>query len=472
MAETARHLGWEFMPAQRYVMDTALEVDPDTGLFVYSTVVLTQPRQQGKTCSIICLMTHRCLAWPRQVVTYAAQTFDAALEKWRDDHVPTLKGSIFADRFEVSYQRSAEKIRWDNGSQWGIQSTTKKAGHGPTLDMGVADEAWAQTDLRLDQAWQPAMMTRPNSQLWVPSTAGEDPAASPFMYSKVEAGRAAVEEGVQEGLAYFEWAAEPGQDPGDPVTWRGCMPALGHTVTERKIRDAYISMKAEPDEFNRGYLNRWKGEVAAPSVIDMVKFEGCGDPRSRSGSPIAMAVEVEIDRSYASVAVVGMRPDGRMHCEIIAHRAGTAWVVAYLVERAKRHRPCGIGIDLGSAAGSLLPALQRAGFKIWRPTMEKPEAQGALLTVPTMREVAAASGDLYDAIEDDAVRWLGAKMQAVLQRAAAGAKTRPLGDAWAWGRKGSGAISPLVAVTIARWVYLTRAHLYDQDSYDVAASVF
>lgn len=187
---------------------------------------------------------------------------------------------------------------------------------------------------------------------------------------------------------------------------------------------------------------------------------------------MAMAVEVEIDRSYASVAIVGVRPDGRMHCEIIAHRAGTAWVVAYLVERAKRHRPCGIGIDLGSAAGSLLPALQRAGLKVWRPAMEKAEAMGALLTVPSMREVAAASGDMYDAVEDDAVRWLGKEKQAVLQRAVANAKTRPLGDAWAWGRKGSVAIAPLVSVTIARWVHLTRANAYDQDTYDVASSVY
>jgi hypothetical protein len=36
--------------------------------------------------------------------------------------------------------------------------------------------------------------------------------------------------------------------------------------------------------------------------------------------------------------------------------------------------------------------------------------------------------------------------------ALAGAQKRPLGDAWAWARRGAGVdISPLVAATLAKW---------------------
>jgi hypothetical protein len=43
------------------------------------------------------------------------------------------------------------------------------------------------------------------------------------------------------------------------------------------------------------------------------------------------------------------------------------------------------------------------------------------------------------------------------------APTRPLGDAWAWGRKGlSTEITPLVAVSLARWGHATRAHLHNR----------
>jgi hypothetical protein len=46
----------------------------------------------------------------------------------------------------------------------------------------------------------------------------------------------------------------------------------------------------------------------------------------------------------------------------------------------------------------------------------------------------------------------------------AGAAKRPLGDSWAWARRGlSVDISPLVAVSLARWGYATRAHLHNRE---------
>jgi len=73
------------------------------------------------------------------------------------------------------------------------------------------------------------------------------------------------------------------------------------------------------------------------------------------------------------------------------------------------------------------------------------------------REVAAACGALVDAAKQDQLRHLG---QTELNTAIDGARTRPLGDAWAWARKHSSAdISPLVAVTLAKWAHATRAHL-------------
>jgi hypothetical protein len=50
-----------------------------------------------------------------------------------------------------------------------------------------------------------------------------------------------------------------------------------------------------------------------------------------------------------------------------------------------------------------------------------------------------------------------------LDAAVAGAQQRPLGDSWAWARKGlSVDICPLVALTLARWGWATRAHTYSR----------
>jgi hypothetical protein len=57
-------------------------------------------------------------------------------------------------------------------------------------------------------------------------------------------------------------------------------------------------------------------------------------------------------------------------------------------------------------------------------------------------------------VSERTVRHLGSLE---LRAAIHGAATRPLGDAWAWSRKGSSVnISPLVSSTIALWAAINR----------------
>jgi hypothetical protein len=51
-----------------------------------------------------------------------------------------------------------------------------------------------------------------------------------------------------------------------------------------------------------------------------------------------------------------------------------------------------------------------------------------------------------------------------LDAAVAGSAKRPLGDSWAWARRGiSVDICPLVAASLARWGHATRAHLHNRE---------
>jgi hypothetical protein len=88
---------------------------------------------------------------------------------------------------------------------------------------------------------------------------------------------------------------------------------------------------------------------------------------------------------------------------------------------------------------------------------------GIELTKPKARDAAAACGALYDAVvrpPDAPSDWaptLRHIPHPALSAALAGAGKRPLGDAWAWDRRGTSVdISPLVAATLARWAYTTR----------------
>lgn len=433
VGKVAARLGTPLMPWQQHVADIVLEIDPATGLLVYREYVVTVPRQSGKTTLILAKLVHRALAYGgRQRILYTAQTRGSARMKWEDEHVATLENSRYRQMFTVRRQLGQEAIRWKNGSKHGITSNTEKAGHGETLDEGVIDEAFAQEDNRLEQAFKPAMITRPQPQLGVVSTAGT--AKSTYLREKVDAGRLRCEAGLTEGVAYFEWSARDDADPADPATWRGCMPALGHTVTEAAIQADYLSMKLP--EFRRAYLNQWPD--AAPDlwlVIPEETWTSLMSPGVISG-PVVAAVDVVPERSFASIGLAGRRADGRLQVEVTDHRPGTAWVVDRAKEIDDRSEVRAWIVDSTGPAGSLVAPLRAAGLRVEEPST---------------REAGHAAQSFYDACCDSGeLAHLG---DPLLASAVAGALKRPLGDGgWAWARKGTSVdISPLVTATLAGW---------------------
>lgn len=418
------------MPWQRQVLDVALEINPASRKLAYREVILTVPRQSGKTTLLLSLILLRALSAPRQNIRYTAQTGSDARKKWMDDWLPVLKASPFASQFRPRLTNGHEALLFRNGSMQGLLATTKKTGHGGSIDLGILDEAFAHPDARLEQALKPAMITRPQPQLWIVSTAGT-PEDSPYLLHKVETGRQLVEAGVTDGVAYFEWSAPDDADPADRETWRRCMPAMGITATEEAVASDFASMSLS--EFRRAYLNQWTTALSDP-VIPLDVWNGLIDSASTALDPVSFAFDVTPDRSWGAIAAAGRRPDGRRHVEIVDHRAGTGWIAARMAELVGAHNPSGVFCDPSGPAGSLLADMQAAGV--------------AVQTVNSAQH-AQACGMVYDSATEGQLRHLGTPE---LLAALDGAVKRQLGDAWAWSRRSSAVdISPLVAATLALW---------------------
>lgn len=449
MAAVAELLGSPLMPWQRHVADVALEVDPVTGRLVYREVILTVPRQSGKTLLLLCAMVHRAQGFgQRQRILYTAQTRNDARRKWEDEHVEVLKRSPLKQLFTVRKSNGSEAIHWRNGSMHGITSSTEKAGHGETLDLGVIDEAFAHEDARLEQGLRPTMITRPQPQLWVVSTAGTR--KSTFLRAKVDAARARCELGLTASVASFEWSTPGDADPADPATWWGCMPALGHVrpdgsgITEESIRAEFEGM--ELSDFRRAFLNQWPDD--APEewlVVPRVTWTDLADPPPEGGpgpqivGQVCFAADINPERSHGAIDLAGLRSDGRTQVEVVAHKRGTGWMVARAVELDQKWNPIGWVVDAAGPAGSLVAPMEAAGLNVIKPTA---------------RDATHAAQGFYDACMTDDLRHLD---DPALNSALAGAQRRPLGDAWAWARKGlSVDISPLVAASYARWGFVTR----------------
>lgn len=251
--QVAAQLGWDLMPWQRLGLEVGLE--HEDGQLVHRDVDQAVTRQQGKSSEVLSLLVHRMLAAADQWCVYGAQSRLAARRRLLKVWWPRVKRSRLGGLFEIHRGTGQESLEAANGSILTLLSADETAGHGDVVDLAVLDECWA-LDADAEQAVRPAMLTKPNAQLWRFSTAGK--AKNVYWRGRVDAGRTAAALGITDGAAYLEWCATADQDPTDPATWWGCMPALGYTITEEVVRKDLESMPLA--EFKRSHLNLWPDE--------------------------------------------------------------------------------------------------------------------------------------------------------------------------------------------------------------------
>jgi hypothetical protein len=332
----------------------------------------------------------------------------------------------------------------------GIDAPNESAVHGDVLDLGVIDEAFKRRDAKIEQGMRPAMSTRPQAQLWIVSTAGTS--ESTYLRGKVEAGRAAVDSGQTEGIAYFEWSALPDVDPGAESTWLQCMPGLvpnGGLIELETIRADYLTM--DLPEFRRAYLNQWQQDAGQVwDVISQAAWNAIAAPyRPDKLLRPAFAVDVTPDRTWAAIGVCGKRADELLQLDIVKHDRGTDWVVPKLRRLKETYNPCALVIAPSGPAGNLIQDAEAAELEILQPSA---------------RDIAHGCATLYDASganpEVKAPPWVRHSDRPELNAALGGAQKRDYGDIWLWDRKGlSSDISPLVAATNALWGYQERSHV-------------
>lgn len=419
LAKVAELLGQPFMPWQRYVADVACELDPETGLPVYREVIVTVPRQSGKTTLFLAWQIDRCLNWGRvQRSAFTAQTGKDARDKWIDELNPLIRQSRLAPLVrQINEGMGNESCRFKTGSLIRLLSTSSSSGHSKTLHQAVMDEIWHDTDDRREQGLRPAMITVPDAQLLVCSTAGTH--TSTVYNRKVQIGRQSVA-AERSGVAYFEWSAPDDWDPADEDSWWTFMPALGHTIGPEAIRAEREAM--DPAEFRRAYGNRPTGSV--DMVIHPELWRRVVDRDARPTGTSRFGLDVADDRSSAAIAICGENDV----VELVEHRDGTGWVIDRCNQLTGDHGAT-VAVDFGGPAGVLAGNLHRCQ-----------RMQG--------REVVQACGAMYDAIVEDEVTF---RQDDAMDAAVNGVVKRPVGDNWVWSRRASTAdVTPLMAATLAR----------------------
>lgn len=428
-------MGTPLYPAQQYVADVAGERLPN-GRYRYPVVVLTMPRQAGKTVMARTSQVTRAASYDAQRIFYTAQTGLVARKRWLENVAAVLDSPL--GRFAtVKRGQGASSLTFPNRSWVAPFPPTPSSLHSESPHRVDVDELWSfdvEAGDALITAIKPAQLTLRDRQIWLYSAAG-DSEASAFMWSWVLAGRAATDDPAA-GIAYFEWSAPDDVDSYDPEVWRAYHPGVGHLIEVEDIADAVSTFRSRAD-FDRAYLNRW-APMDTHSPIPTAMWAARADRALVVPDPggMALAYDVQPDRVDAAIAAAWRDEFGRPCVAVVEHRADATWLLERVPQLVDKHRPRVTGADARGEARSITDKLRAAGAEVDEiSTTDYVTACGSFLTDVTAGGLA----------HDDSPP---------LNSAVKGARPRRVGDAWVWDPLLSTASqAPLRAATIALWLY-------------------
>lgn len=328
IAAAAAYLGGTLMPWQRLVADVAMELDPkNPGAFRYPVVVVTVPRQAGKSFLIRCIMVDRMMAYNGHEILMTAQTGKDARKRWKQIN-SALRAEKKPGYFKVYASQGSERTEYlKRGSFISPFAPTPKSIHGDSLHLVTVDEAWAfdaDAGLALETAINPTQLTIKDSQLWIVSTKGT--AKSAYLNELIRAGREAVND-PDARMAFFEWSADEDAADADPYSDETLSfhPAVGHTQTIEKIR---ALATGDVSAWRRSILNL---ETSTDStIVDLATWDSFAAPETSAPQDlgvVCIAFDLAHDGSGASIAAAWPGDDGDdIHTTLIASAPGTDWV--------------------------------------------------------------------------------------------------------------------------------------------------
>ncbi|MEU4348298.1 terminase [Streptomyces sp. NPDC023838] len=441
---------------QKYALHVGLGERPD-GSWSAFEVAINVARQNGKGGIIEARELAGLFLLGEKLILHSAHEFKTSVEAFRRIVALITNTDSLRKRVKAVRRTTGEEaVELLTGQRLRFLARSGGSGRGFTGNCNILDEDMILGDDAMG-ALMPTMAAVQDPQVWYFGSAGIGSPSVQLARLRRRA-LAAMESGQPDpSLAYLEWSIDPHvrecapdctdhDDPRSPLSVAKANPALGYRLTLEHTERERLTMSEEI--FNRERLG--VGDYPSDqgdtwSVIGEDAWRALADGTSSMADPVAFAVDTTPERSHSAICAAG-RSGPAVHVEVVDHRPGTGWVVDRLMELVEKWGPCAVVIDAGGPAASLIPAIRKG--------LEKLGREDLLIEMKT-REAAAACGQFFDAVSEQMLVHLD---QAPLATALSGADKRPVGDGWAWARRGvSVDISPLVGVTHAAWGLAERA---------------
>ncbi|WP_066041922.1 terminase large subunit domain-containing protein [Herbiconiux solani] len=442
---------------QRWLLIHALELlDRPGAIFRFRTVLLLVARQNGKSVLLTVLILWRMFQDRARMVMETHASLDHAKQAWLEavaiaEAIPEL-----ADEIQKVNEGKGSELLWlDGGEMFKIASANRRGGRGFRGDLVIFDELREHQDWKAWSATSKTTMARARAQVWGVSNAGDS--TSVVLRHLRTVALAGINGEAPEGIpdeilaevdldsiGLFEWSAAEERN-GMPTSkwdregWAEANPSMGYSeLDERAIAAAAFS---DPDwEFRTEVLCQFVN-MAGQGPFPNGSWQKTSVPRVQrdTARPAAYCVDLSHNRQMAYIALAFWDTEGRRRVEIVAKRAGTEWIIPWLLSPARKVKPEHVTLQTnGAPISSMVAEFEQAGIELapW---------SGA--------DLARWSGVFYDGIRrsmddeaDGGELTLTHGIQPVLDLAATSARIKALGDGWAIDRdKSPEDAAPLVA---------------------------
>jgi phage terminase large subunit-like protein len=399
-------------------------------------VVLSIPRQVGKTFIVGMIVIALCILHPGLTVLWSAHRTRTASKTFGSLKGMTSRKKIKPFMLEPRNTNGEQEIRFKNGSIIMFGAREQGFGRGfDEVDVEVFDEAQILTEKALEDMVAATNQSRQEAGALLffmgtpprPSDPGEE-----FSNRRTKA-----IDGKSKNMVYVEFSADSDANPDDQDQWRKANPSFPSRTPVESMERMRENLTND-DSFMREALGVWDA-VNSSRVIDEVTWSAQADPSSMAVERLTIAIDVPPDRKSATVALAGLRADGRWHVELYEQRKSVDWVIPWVQQKAAKNTLHAIVTD--EMAGLVELKRDRHFLTGTRLLVTLAGAEG--------RDMAIASAKFYDGIHDGSVFHTD---QTQVNVSLSVATKRPLAGGWAWNRKDAASdISPIVAETLALW---------------------
>lgn len=422
--DTCSRLGWGFDGWQDGAGRLILAKRKD-GLYAADQILVSIPRQVGKTYLFGAIVFALCLLFPNLTVIWTAHRVKTAKETFGSMSGMAAQPRVAPHISNVVRARGDEAIQFANGSRILFGAREQGFGRGFTkVDILVFDEAQILTESALeDMIAAQNVAENPLTILTGTPPRPKDP-GEVFTLARQEA-----LDGETDETLYIELSADRGGDLNDREQWRKANPSFPHRTSER----AMLRMKKNlsDDSFRREALGVWDESLRHKAAFGRAQWDAMSDVGPEDGvRPHALAVDMSAD---GEISVHACWIEGESaHVEEVWAGVDSQAALSWIAGRTRRRTP--VMVYGTSPAAALIPQLR---------------ARKVMVNQATRGDMAKACGLLMNRAKAGT---LTHGNQGAVYDAMAVARRVGIGTAGGWGWDLSDEtlnISPIVSMTFA-----------------------